>query len=298
MFVEPKNELVPTKFSIVTPSYGQLGWLEMCIASVADQARDRCVIEHLVQDGGSKGFEEFAGRIRSRFPDTAQYRLSMESEADAGMYDAINKGFRRSTGEVCAWLNCDEQYLPGTLDSVATRFERDRSLELLFGDVVLIDDTGMPVSYRRAILPDPTHIRFAHLNTLSCATFFRRTSVVDRGYLLDPKWKCIGDAVWVYGLLKAGLRVGLHPGLLAVFALTGQNLSADSLAREEMKLWRVGPGASAGWKRWPTILLHHLRKVMAGAYWPRRVGLEIYRPGSPERRSAISAMVSGVWPQL
>ncbi len=50
------------------------------------------------------------------------YSLTIYSEKDAGMYDAINKGLRKATGDICAYLNCDEQYLPEILRWVVDYF--------------------------------------------------------------------------------------------------------------------------------------------------------------------------------
>jgi len=54
------------RFTIVTPSYGQLDWLRLCIASVADQ-QGVGFIEHIVQDAGTQGIEEFASRLGADF---------------------------------------------------------------------------------------------------------------------------------------------------------------------------------------------------------------------------------------
>ena len=100
------------KFTVVTPSFRQLDWLELCIASVADQHGVESV-EHIVCDGGSAGIEEFRSKMKDRFPDTTGYKLEFVIGPDSGMYDAINKGLRRATGDTCSYLNCDEQLLPG-----------------------------------------------------------------------------------------------------------------------------------------------------------------------------------------
>ena len=100
------------RFSVVTPSFNQLDWLELCIASVADQ-RETGSVEHIVCDGGSAGIEGFKERMLVRFPETKNYRLEFVVGPDAGMYDATNKGLRRANGEICSYLNCDEQLLPG-----------------------------------------------------------------------------------------------------------------------------------------------------------------------------------------
>ena len=102
-------------FTIVTPSFRQLEQLGCCIASIADQ--EGVSVEHIVQDGGTEGFEDFGNKMAERWPNRRGYRRVMISEPDGGMYDAINRGLKRATGGICAYLNCDEQYLPGVLKS-------------------------------------------------------------------------------------------------------------------------------------------------------------------------------------
>src|SRR5215467_6301036 len=87
--------------SIVTPSYRSSKWLKLCVASVADQAGQ---VEHIVQDAGSDdGTLEWLPHDK---------RVKAFVEKDQGMYDAVNRGLNRAAGDVLAYLNCDEQYLP------------------------------------------------------------------------------------------------------------------------------------------------------------------------------------------
>jgi glycosyltransferase involved in cell wall biosynthesis len=118
-------------FTIVTPSYRQLDWLACCIASVADQ--QGVTTEHIIQDAGTQGFAEFAEWMKGIWPDRPGYRRLMVSEPDRGMYDAINKGLRKGTGEICAYLNCDEQYLPGVLEKVRKIAGSQPSVDLWVG---------------------------------------------------------------------------------------------------------------------------------------------------------------------
>ena len=113
--VAPRNvqdDRRETMISIVTPSFRQLDWLRLALASVADQ--QGVEVEHIVQDGGSEA-ETLA-------PMAANPIVRLFSEPDDGMYDAINRGLRRTRGEICGYLNCDEQYLPGTLAKVTEIF--------------------------------------------------------------------------------------------------------------------------------------------------------------------------------
>ncbi|MCL7451395.1 hypothetical protein M8391_14255, partial [Staphylococcus aureus] len=135
------------------------------------------------------------------------------------MYDAINRGFARATGELCAYLNCDEQYLPGSLNQVTAIFVTRPSLDMLFGDAVLADETG-PVSYRRVILPRQEHLKKRPLNTPTCATFFRR-AIIDRGFLFDPQWKIVGDKAWICHLIDNKITMRTFRQPLSVYFFTG-----------------------------------------------------------------------------
>lgn len=272
------------RFSIITPSYNPGPWLRLAIASVEDQAGVE--VEHIVQDACSDD-----GTLDWLPKDS---RVQTFVEKDEGMYDAINRGLRRATGEVLAYLNCDEQYLPGTLARVRDFFAAHPEVEVLFGDALLVDDRGAPVSYRRMVLPMRAHVRLVHLNTLTCSTFFRR-SIVERGHFFDLRWKVIGDAAWVDKLLSARVAMAAVPEPLAVFAFTGANLGSSPKTLEEMRVMRGGDWKAA---LAPLISLHHrYRKWRAGAYRPHAVDYALYTQSSPDRRQSFSAPKLGFgWP--
>jgi glycosyltransferase involved in cell wall biosynthesis len=284
--------MAQTMISIVTPSFRQPDWLGLAIASVADQ--ESVEHEHIIQDGGTSGIEEL---LRSSFePLMERGQLQLLVEKDAGMYDAINRGLAKAQGEICSYLNCDEQYLPGTFKVVVEFFAAYPDIDVLFGDVILVDADGHPLSYRRIILPNSHHIHLSHLNTSSCATFFRK-SVVERGFLFDTAWKAAGDAVWVDRLLRAKVGMAVLPRALSVFTFTGDNLGASEVSRTESarlkdkSSGKSGPRATAA-----VVLQHRLRKLFAGAYWPRRVKIEVYTLSSPNERKQFSRSVGFGWP--
>jgi len=271
--------------SVVTPSFRQLNWLRLCAASVVDQKG--VSHEHIVQDAGT-------GPELERWARTVSH-LSLFVEKDDGMYDAINRGLRKARGEICSYLNCDEQLLPGALGEVHSFFDKNPSVEVLFGDVILTDIDGNPLSYRRTILPKLSHVRSAHLNTPSCATFFKRT-LLDRGFFFDRQWKTIGDQVWVENLLRAGIRMATLRAPLAVFTFTGENLGATATSRQEM-LRRRGQQTIA----WPLrsaigVAAHRIKKLCAGAYKFRHVNIEIYTLVSPNARQRHEGRVGFTWP--
>jgi glycosyltransferase involved in cell wall biosynthesis len=265
------------EISIVTPSYQQLRWLRLCAASVGDQAGVDA--EHIIQDAGTgpELHDWVTGHTKAR----------LFEEKDSGMYDAINRGFRRAEGDIVAWLNCDEQYLPGALAKVRDFFQAHPAVDVVFGDALLVNERGELLSYRRAILPDLRHIQLSHLNTLSCATFVRRP-LVERGFTLDPQWKTIADGVWVADMVRAGIPMAVLNEPLAAFTILEDNLGQTAIAFEEKERWRKSTGAPA-WMKWPVVALHRLRKWMGGAYSLRRVDTEIYTQESPAQRRHVHA---------
>ena len=111
--------------SIVTPSLNQGNYLRSAISSVLQQSDSN--LEYVIVDGGSSDdsvsiIEEFADDPRLIF---------WCSEKDNGHYDAVNKGFAHTSGEIMAWLNSDDLYLPNTLKVVSSLFEGYPQIEWL-----------------------------------------------------------------------------------------------------------------------------------------------------------------------
>ncbi|MBJ7258056.1 MAG: glycosyltransferase [Chthoniobacterales bacterium] len=282
------------QFSVVTPSFNQLGWLELCIASVADQAPGVSV-EHMVCDGGSSGIDDFRTRMLARHPATANYALRFEVGTDTGMYDAINKGLGQATGNICSYLNCDEQLLPGALEAVGSCFDRHGGVEVVFGDTIVVDRAGEALCYWRPYVPSRSHLAGATLNTLSCSTFFRR-SIVEEGHLFDPEWKVVGDLLWIRGLLEKRRRMACLPQALAVFTFLGDNLGASAKAHEEFAASR---GESGVIPRMVRKAMHAFRKFFSGAYRRRRVTYDIFPLSDPSvRRRYSNDSLGWTWPGL
>ncbi len=143
------------RFSVVTPSFRQSQWLKMCVASVADQGVQA---EHIVQDACSDD-----GTLDWLLTDP---RVKAYAEKDHGMYDAVNRGLRRASGDILSYLNCDERSLPGTLAAVNAYFARHPEVEVVFGNCVIVDARGEFICYRKVQKPTKPIVmvyRFAHL---------------------------------------------------------------------------------------------------------------------------------------
>jgi glycosyltransferase involved in cell wall biosynthesis len=324
-------------FTIVTPSFKQLDYLECCIASVADQGAggsenvgmcesgkgallrsvsagsqsyaglaEQLSVEHIVQDAGSPGIEEFAEKTAERllgkygggrvtklevfellhFRTPHGYSLRIFKEKDEGMYDAINKGMKKSHSELFAWLNSDEQYFLGTLQTVERSFDRDKSVDVVLGDVVLLNKDYHPAIYRRIMRPFSWHTRLVHLHSLSAATFFKRAALPNPAF--EKRWKIIGDAVLVDHLVNAKRKFCCLKKPLSSYMITGENMSL-TMPGAELPAWHREMGFPPRWVRPLVILLHRIRRLLAGAYQSQKVALKIYRFGSQERENVYGS---------
>lgn len=266
----------PITISVITPSYKQADWLRVCAASVADQTGEGLTVEHIVQD--SLSGPEVAEALQP-FPNA-----KLVSEKDAGMYDAINRGWEKASGDILCWLNCDEQYLPGALDAVATYFREHPETEVLFADAFVVNTSGQYICSRQVLVPLLYHSWICHLGTLSCATFFRRDLIRERGFMLDTRWKSVGDADLIVRLLRARVTMRVLRKYLSVFVDTGENMSLRPVALDEMdRQAREAPQWAQALRRF-WVVLHRVRRMVCGLYAPKPFTADIYTQASPDKR--------------
>ena len=281
-------------FTIVTPSYRQLDWLANCIASVADQ--EGAGIEHIVQDAGTEGFTEFADRMKRIWPDRPGYRRLMVSEADRGMYDAINKGLQKGSGEFCAYLNCDEQYLPGALRKARETFQRHPKAGILFGGFLVVDPHGHLVTAQKPVDLFWPHVATSHLANFSCATFFRRSMLHQTQAWFDAGFRSVGDAAWMVARLRQKVSTKRLDGFHAIFTEHAENQGLQKAGMEEAKEFlRRMPT----WVRWGGPLWrwrHRLEKLIMGRYQPVRVSYALFQEGGTHQRVFFpETVVSPIW---
>ena len=168
------------RLSIITPSYNQGEFIEETVRSVLLQGYPD--LEYIVIDGGST--DNSVGVIRKY----ERWLAFWVSEPDRGQSQAINKGFRRATGRVLAWLNSDDTYLPGTL-AEATRMMADGEAPIVYSRCRLVTPTG---EFLKMYDPLP-HLTLRSLILLwehdfACPpqpTVFFRREILERVGLLD-----------------------------------------------------------------------------------------------------------------
>jgi glycosyltransferase involved in cell wall biosynthesis len=162
------------KISVVTPAFNQAQYIGETIHSILAQNYPN--LEYLVIDGGSTdGTLDILGQYGNG--------LNWVSEPDEGQAQAINKGFKRSTGDIVAWLNSDDIYLPQTLPIVADFFSYQPDVDVVYGDYHLIDHQGQVLLHKREI-PFDYNILLYGLDYISQpTTFFRKRVFETVGYL-------------------------------------------------------------------------------------------------------------------
>lgn len=206
------------RISIVTPSYNQGDYLEETIESVLSQGIPG--LEYIIMDGGST--DQSVEIIRKYEKHLAYW----QSQPDGGQTHAILEGFRRSSGQVLAWINSDDSYEPGTLAKVKREFESDPQLQFLYGDYSLLFQDGRKVA-KPKISFDFNISLLAFLMIPQPSSFWKR-SLYDAVGGLNPRYQYAMD----YDLfLRFGRHLKDHPNAIRHL----QDLLAQFRVHEESK---------------------------------------------------------------
>jgi glycosyltransferase involved in cell wall biosynthesis len=266
--------------SVVTPSYNMLSYLKCCHASVFDQSPEG--VEHIVVDGFSHdGTVEW---LKSREDITSIV------EADKGMYDAVNKGLQCAHGDIVAYLNCDEQYLHGTLPCVQNYLNMHPEVDLVFGDMLVVNPDLSLAGFRKGIRPSWIYFVASSLYLYTCTMFLRR-NIIDDGFLFNSDLKMAGDFDFVVRVLRAGYVARHLKRYQSAFALTGHNLSGGEKGLEEgLDHLRGYAYKLVRFARLPINIVRVAEKVFNGSYtqeWP--LEYELYTSDDLTKRRSFSA---------
>jgi glycosyltransferase involved in cell wall biosynthesis len=249
--------------TIITPVLNRVETMKACLASVASQTYQP--IEHIVVDGGSTdGTLELIGAYR------ASHRFRWMSEPDDGMYEAINKGVSIANGQVLAYLNSDDLYLPWSV-AVAVRELQQPGIELIYGDLgVLHTKTNSEAeSFYIEFYPDFNLRHYSFVGTIGQPTVYWRRSLMQRIGLFDTRYRLIGDCeYWLRAALN-GVEPRHIPEVMAFQVEHGSTLRATqrSKLREEFDALRrsmmavVDPPRSLQWERVKTSLAWRVRQI-------------------------------------
>lgn len=212
------------RISIVTVSYNMVDYLEATLRSVLSQAYPN--LEYIVVDGGST---DGSVEIIERYADHLAWWVS---EPDDGMYDALQKGFERATGDIMAWLNADDMYHPGALFMAARIFARFPNVRWIQGRPTVFDRSGNVVHIAPLKVWSKYEIyRGSYEWIQQESTFWRRSLWKDAGGYVDRDLSYAGDfELW----LRFFRHAALHPAnvLLGGFRFRGPEQASQG-HREE-----------------------------------------------------------------
>jgi glycosyltransferase involved in cell wall biosynthesis len=214
------------RVSIVTPSFNQAQFLEETIISVLEQ--DYPDIEYIIIDGGSTdGSVDIIHRYETQL-------AWWVSERDQGQTDALNKGFDKASGDILAWLNSDDTYLPGAISGAVEYLMSHPEAGMVYGDANLIDETGLVMGRFPARQTDYPRLMRGSVHIPQQAAFFRGDLWRKIGPL-DPSFYFAMDYdLWVRLAKIAPLHY--HPQLWANFRLhgAGKSVASDDHCYPEM----------------------------------------------------------------
>lgn len=124
---------------IVTPTYNRDTFIEKTLKSVMEQ-NTKSKIHHYIMDGGST--DDTVNIVNKHLleSNTQKIEITLTVDRDEGMYDAIYKGFAKGNGDIMAWINSDDIYLPNALQTVETIFEKYKDIDWIVGIPVHINE--------------------------------------------------------------------------------------------------------------------------------------------------------------
>jgi glycosyltransferase involved in cell wall biosynthesis len=223
-----------SSISIITPTLNAEAYVAECLASVQGQSVPE--VEHVLVDGGST----------DRTAEIARQHIGVRwvERPDLKQAAAINVGFRLAAGEVVAWLNADDLYAPGALALAGEEFQRDPSLDVLYGDCEVIGPDGRNLWWERPGAYDFRRMLRRGNYLAQPAVFLRRRLLDDVGYLDENLEYAMDYDLW---LRLRGRRLRYVARPLARFRWHAASKSASGQLRGWNEFLLIVRRYGGGW---------------------------------------------------
>ena len=276
-----------TLVSIITPSFNQASFLEQTIRSVLlqeDVEIEYCVVDGASTDGSVEIIQRYAAENTASEPQRLSWWVS---EPDRGQAEAINKGFKRARGDIIAWLNSDDLYMPGAVQKAISTLQADPSLGLVYGDAITIDEAGRPLN-RLSFGDWNLHDLLAFRIICQPAVFLRRSILEQAGYLDLSYHYMLDHQLWIRMARLAPIR---H--LPQILAAARQHAGAKNV-KQAVGFSQETQRCLEWFQTQPDLailLAKEKRRILGGAY---RLEARYYLDGG-ELRAALSNYAKSLW---
>ncbi len=261
------------RITIVTPSYNQAKYLPETIESILNQGYGN--LEYIIIDGGSTDGSVDIIRKYER------YLAYWISEKDSGQSEAINKGIRRSTGQLFNWINSDDILFPGALPRIAEAFCEQPDADLFVGINARSDAEGritrVSVPPTRMVMSPTCWI----MGICQQSTFITTRGLRRVGELREDL-HCIMDTELYYRLFTAGARYVRVPGLTGMIREHPDAKGVSRAADWSPEIERVLREYHIG-EPWVNVARVKLRlgRLVDGSYWHSFTLLRRWRGRKP-----------------
>lgn len=212
-------------FSIITVTYNAAQWLERTIVNVLSQSYPG--IEYIIIDGGST---DGTVDIIKQYASGIAYWVS---EPDKGLYDAMNKGLLKATGDYVWFINAgDTLYTTDTVQQIADSLKKKKRLpDVLYGETLIVDAEGRSLGMRRLKAPRKLTWKSFRMGMLVCHQSF----IVKREIapLYDTQYRLVADYDWCLQCLKKAKGIHNTFLILSNFLEAGISTASRKVALKE-----------------------------------------------------------------
>jgi glycosyltransferase involved in cell wall biosynthesis len=211
--VQGNMEQKPPRITIVTPSYNQGEFIEETILSVLNQ--NYPFLEYIIMDGGST---DNSVDIIKKYEDKLSFWVS---NPDGGQADAIDRGFKMATGDIFAYINSDDIYLPNAFWIIAEIFMSNPSSQWVVGEGYCIDQNGQFINRKKYEPVTFMNMLFLEDCVMQPTAFWRRDLYFAVGGI-DPRYKFSFDYDLFLKFCKKSRPISVHHDI-ALFRIHSQS---------------------------------------------------------------------------
>jgi len=210
------------KISIVTVSLNQGNFIEDAIQSVLNQNYKN--FEHIIIDGMST---DNTINVLKKYE-----HLVWISEKDEGQSDALNKGFKKCTGDIIGWLNSDDMYLEDTFDTIVYEMQNS-SIDAVYGNYMFMNKDKELT--RKVFAGKPSKFISKFICFIPSTTFFFKKKIIEKNILIDKNFHIGMDKEWFANIFSKNYKIHKIDKFLAKFRWHDSNKSLDTLRVKKIR---------------------------------------------------------------